>query len=439
MTATASATTGNDPIGIIDSRNLSRLQIAAIALTIGLNALDGFDVLSISFASPGIAKEWGIDRAALGLVLSMELIGMAVGSILLGGAADRFGRRPTILTCLVVMATGMFMATTAHDVVTLSVWRVVTGLGIGGMLAAINAAAAEFTNARHRGLVLALMVIGYPLGAVIGGSIAAMLLDGGDWRAVFEFGAMVTAAFIPLVWFFMPETVAWEADRQRPGALERINRTLVRMRHPAVGALPPLRPSVGKVSIAELLGPMLRASTILLTIAYLAHITSFYFILKWVPKIVVDMGFASSSATRVLVWANVGGVIGGGLFGLLASRVGLQRLSLIMLAGSAVMLAVFGRGQADLAQLAMICAVCGFFTNAAVVGLYSITARAFPTHVRASGTGFVIGVGRGGSALAPAAAGAMFQAGAGLQIVALTMACGSLIALAAIARIKLTD
>ena len=85
--------------------------MVVVAITVGLNALDGFDVLSISFASPGIAREWNIDRAALGLVLSMELIGMGLGSILLGGVADQVGRRRTLLGCLLVMMLGMFMAT----------------------------------------------------------------------------------------------------------------------------------------------------------------------------------------------------------------------------------------------------------------------------------------------------------------------------------------
>src|SRR6516225_2368034 len=101
-----------DPRDTLARSPMTPAQIIVVAITVALNALDGFDVLSISFASPGIATEWGIDRAALGIVLSMELIGMAVGSILLGGVADRIGRRPTILGCLVVMATGMVMATT---------------------------------------------------------------------------------------------------------------------------------------------------------------------------------------------------------------------------------------------------------------------------------------------------------------------------------------
>src|SRR5882757_9971908 len=171
-----------DPRETLASSKMSALQIAAVAVTIGLNALDGFDVLAISFASPGIAREWGIDRAALGFVLSMELIGMGLGSILLGGVADRVGRRRTLLGCLVVMTTGMLMATRAKGVYDLSVWRVFTGLGIGGMLAAINAVAAEFSNARRRGLNVSLMAVGYPVGAVIGGSISALLLKQGDWR-----------------------------------------------------------------------------------------------------------------------------------------------------------------------------------------------------------------------------------------------------------------
>ena len=81
-----------DPIDRIANAPMGRLQIAVVVMTVCLNALDGFDVLSISFASPGIAVEWGIDRAALGIVLSMELMGMAVGSIVLGGVADRIGR-----------------------------------------------------------------------------------------------------------------------------------------------------------------------------------------------------------------------------------------------------------------------------------------------------------------------------------------------------------
>src|SRR5262252_6074129 len=138
----------SDPRETLARSPMTMPQVLVAALTIALNALDGFDVLSISYASPGIASEWGIDRAALGIVLSMELVGMALGSMFLGGIADKVGRRPTVLGCLVVMASGMLAATRVTNVIELSACRVITGLGIGGMLAAINAVATEFSNSR---------------------------------------------------------------------------------------------------------------------------------------------------------------------------------------------------------------------------------------------------------------------------------------------------
>ena len=421
-----------DPREIIDQRPMSRFQWGVVAIMIGLNALDGFDVLSISVASPGIARDWGIDRAALGVVLSMELIGMAIGSIILGGVADRVGRRRTILGCLFVMATGMYLASTAHDVTTLSAWRVLTGLGIGGMLAATNAAVAEVSNATRRNLCVVLMAGGYPVGAIIGGSVAAVLLKQQGWQSVFEFGAIMTLCFVPVVWFFAPESIAFEMQRRGPKTLAAVNRTLGRMGHGAVAALPEWQEKSRKLPVAALFSPALIRPTLLLTLAYLAHIMTFYFILKWIPKIVVDMGFAPASAAGVLVWANVGGASGALILGLLTARLKLRTLAIGAMAVSAVLVAIFGRGQADLSQLALVAAAAGFFTNAGVVALYGLLAQRFPTEVRATATGFAIGVGRGGSALAPALAGFLFAAGYGLQLVAILMALGSVVALLAL-------
>ena len=419
------------------ARPMSPLQIFVVAVTVGLTALDGFDVLAISFASPGIAREWGIDRAALGVVLSMELLGMAVGSIMLGEAADRFGRRRTILGCLLIMALGMVMVTGVHSLTALSIWRVVTGLGIGGMLASTNAAAAEFSNARRRDLCVSLMAIGYPLGVVGGGSIAALLLKTGDWRLVFAFGAALTAAFIPVVYWGVPESALWLCQRQPRNALARLNKSLARLGYRALVAMPARSAMSGRAALVEIFRPGLAATTILLTLTYFLHITTFYFILKWVPKIVVDMGFAPSAAAGVLVWANVGGATGGAVLGLLTQRFGLKPLTLLVLIGSTAMVAVFGHGQADLRELSLICALTGFCTNGGVVGIYAVLARAFPTHLRATGTGFAVGVGRGGAVIAPIIAGLLFHAGYGLQFVAIVMGAGSLIAALCLAMLPL--
>jgi len=415
---------------------MSAGQWLAVLVTVGLNALDGFDVLSISFASPGIAKDWGLNQATLGWVLSMELVGMALGSVLLGGVADKIGRRPTILGCLFAMSVGMFGASHAHGVSTLLMWRLLTGLGIGGMLASINAAAAELSSQRWRSLAVSLMVIGYPVGGVIGGTIVQKLLAGGTWHSVFVFGGWVTAAFIPIVWMLLPESVAFLDRQRKPGALDAINRILTRFGHESMAALTPETAASAQRSVMDIFKPGLIVSTLLITLGYFAHVVSFYFIIKWVPKLVVDMGFAPKAAAGVLTWANVGGAAGVVLFGLIATRVGLKALTLVALLGSSAMVIWFGRGSHDLASLSSAVAIAGVFTNSAIGGYYLLFARVFPTHVRATGTGFAIGVGRGGALLAPVIAGYLLEAGLGLQAVATMMAMGSLSSAAALLALK---
>jgi len=420
-----------DPARILDEGSMSRRQWLVVANMVALNALDGFDVMSISFASPGIAAEWGIDRAALGLVLSMELVGMAFGSLALGRMADRLGRRATILLCLLLMTSGMLGAASADTVPVLSVWRVLTGLGIGGMLAATNAAVAEAANAKRRSLAVVLMASGYPIGTILGGLAAAQLLQVFDWRSVFLFGAVWSAVMIPLTLWVAPESVAFLASKQPAGALEKINRILARYGRPPVESLPASTPreakSGGVTAFKPLFSSALAPTTIALTLAYLTHIMTFYFILKWIPKIVVDMGFPAAEAAGVLVWASIGGAVGSLTLGLLTSRLPLFRLTIGAMLLSCVLVVVFGAAREDLESLSLVAALAGFATNAGVVGLYALIAQSFPPLLRATATGLVIGVGRGGSALAPALAGILFSIGLGLQPVAVMMAMGSAI------------
>ena len=165
----AVAAGGTNPISVVDDNPMSVRQWIVVILMIFLNALDGFDVLSSAFAAPGITKEWGIPRSELGIMLSAELIGMGFGSILLGSLADKIGRKPAMLICLVIMAIGMYLAHDANSVTSLTAYRFFTGLGIGGMLAATNAVTAESTSKESRSLAMALYVIGYPVGGVVGG------------------------------------------------------------------------------------------------------------------------------------------------------------------------------------------------------------------------------------------------------------------------------
>lgn len=428
----------NDPAQIIEARAMSKRQWLAVGLTVVLNALDGFDVLSSAFAGPGIKQEWNLGPDGLGAILAMELIGMGIGSLLLGGAADRFGRRPTILACLGLMATGMLLAAAAASPQMLSVWRVVTGLGIGGMLAAINAVAFELSSQRQRSFSMAMMVIGYPLGAFFGGLVASVLLQHFGWRSVFLLGGGFTVVCIPLVIALIPESPTWLARARPARALERINGTLSSFGHPNISALPEHPVSERRGSVMELFNPANRRATLTLSLGYATHAFTFYYILKMAPAIISDPQFAGQSFTRaqgasVLAFANLGGAIGGGVFGWFMYRFGVKRATMSALLLSVLLVIGFGVGQTTLTGWTLAVAIVGLFTNAAIVGFYAMFALAYPTQLKATGTGFALAIGRGGAALSPILAGVLFAERLSLPAVSAIMACGSLLALALIA------
>ncbi|NHN83761.1 MFS transporter [Acetobacter musti] len=421
-----------DPHTLMARSSPGKWQIIAICVCVLLNGIDGFDVLSISFAAPGIAAQWGVDRSALGFILSMELLGMSAGSIVSGNLADRTGRRPVILGCLVIMSCGMWACTQAWDLTVLSLCRLFTGFGVGGMLACGTVMVSELSNAKFRNLSLSAIAAGYPLGAVAGGYFASRLLIHGDWRNVFMLGGCLTLFFIPVVMLLLPESVTWLAQRQPPRALERLNRTLRRYGHEETSQLPLRATTVSKTSLRELLSPPLVSTTLLLTLAYFSQMLTYYFILKWVPKLLADMGFSHSEAGTALVWVNIGGLISGFVVSALSLRVNMRKLVMTLLIMASGLVVLFGRCPADMTSIRAVLTLAGFCSQGAVNGLFAIIAQSFPERVRGSGTGFVFGFGRGGAAIGPVIAGWLLSHGLLLSGVTLVMATGAIVAACAV-------
>ena len=157
-----------------------------------------------------------------------------------------------------------------------------------------------------------------------------------------------------------------------------MNRTLARLGRDPISALPAPAENIERPSIAALFSRRYAAVTVLLTVAYFAQIMFFYYIQKWIPKIVVDMGFDAAQAGRVLVFANIGNLLGALTIGLASQRFSLRPLVIgAMLTGVAA-IAAFGLTGADLIQLSVFAAIAAFFINAGVVGMYPVLAQTYP-------------------------------------------------------------
>lgn len=412
---------------------MHRAQVLVVGLCVLLNALDGFDVLAVTFAAPGIAADWAISRTALGAVISAGLAGMAAGSLILAPLADRWGRRPLILFCLATMAAGMVLTATAGSIAMLSLWRIVTGLGIGGMIASINAMASEFANEKRRDLAVSLMTIGYPIGGMLGGLASAALIGSAGWRAIFVFGGIATALCVPLIWFGMPESLEFLGGRRGPGALAGYNKVLARLGHPTVGALPGPASQRAGARFRDLLAPSYFGLTAMLVAAYFLHIMTFYFFSGWLPKLMTDKGFAVSDAIVTSSIMSIGGIIGGTAMGWMSPAVGLKRLLLGSLVATSVLMGVFGLMPPMLGAMRVVAFFLGIGIFSGIVGLYSFLARAFPTYLRATGSGLAIGLGRGGAVLGPILGGVLldagFNSGSVLTVIGLAAALAALVLL----------
>src|SRR2546423_7794099 len=178
---------------------MTMLQVGVVTICTLLNMIDGFDVLAMSFTAPLIAKEWNVDPANLGILLSAGLAGMAAGSLLLSPLADVLGRRAVLVLCTAIISVGMLASAMTYSVWSLALFRLVTGIAIGGVLSSGNTLLSEYAPARWRELSISFMVVGYSGGAIVGGSISAALITLFGWRSAFIFGGLCSPVLLPAV------------------------------------------------------------------------------------------------------------------------------------------------------------------------------------------------------------------------------------------------
>lgn len=223
---------------LMDEKSMSRFQWGVISLCFLINMLDGFDVLVMAFTAASVASHWSLSGIQLGYLLSAGLVGMALGSLFIAPWADRFGRRPLIMFCIAVAGSGMVASAYAQSPVQLGALRLLTGLGIGGILASSYVIAGEYASKKWRGLAISLQATAYALGATIGGIVAAWIIPAMGWPSVFLYGGLTTLATLPIMGLWLPESLDFLLGRQPRGALLAVNRLLGKVGLPGINTLP---------------------------------------------------------------------------------------------------------------------------------------------------------------------------------------------------------
>lgn len=395
-------------------RPMNGLQMMIVALCMVINMLDGLDILAASLVSPILTRLWELSPEMQGSLLAAGPLGMAAGALVLSPVADIFGRRTSIMMCLTLMTIGMLLSATANSVGMLTALRFVTGLGVGAMASSTGTMVFEFSSLKHRALGLGLVVVGYPLGATLGGIASQGLIAAYDWRALFVVAGVGSALLIPIVFFAMPESLDYLVARQPRNALQRLNHVLQRLQLAALGTMPSAPVAGrGKGSLLDLLRQPVLPRTLIMAASYLLYMTSSYFALTWANQMTTDAGFSDIAGRQITNMINTGGIIGAIVIGLACFRAPFKPIAFATLVVMGLAIVAFGIYGTSLTLVGVCSVLIGFGIFGGAVVLYQAAATTFPARVRATGIGLSMSAGRIGSAIGPQAAGLLFGAGLG--------------------------
>jgi len=398
---------------LIDQQPIGRYQKWVVFLGFLIIALDGLDVAIIGFIAPQLKSEWHLGAQSLGPVLSAALIGLALGALIAGPLADRYGRKAVLLGSVLLFGLWTLASAFSPNLETLIALRFLTGLGLGAAMPNASTLVSEYAPARSRSLLITLAFCGFSLGAALGGFVSAWMIPNLGWRSVLVLGGVLPLLALPLLCWRLPESVTFLVSK---GADPQRIRAIVRRLAPehcgpeSTFAVPAATPNPGG-AIGTILSPRYRFGTFMLWTGYVLALFLVYLFSGWLPTLVKEGGgFSVSQAAIVTACFQIGGPLGAISVGWAMDRCNPQRVLMLTFLFSGAVIFAIGQVAGDFTGLCIIASAVGFGLNGASVGMNALAAAFYPTEARATGASWMSGIGR---------FGAIMSAFAGAQMLAL--------------------
>lgn len=397
----------------IDSRRMSAQQWMLTALCFAIVFCDGMDVAVMGFLAPSIIEEWGISRAAFGLVMGAAPIGLAVGAILAGSSSDWLGRRKVLLGSVFAFGVLTWLTALSRNPTEMAALRFATGLGLGAAMPNTTTLLSEYVPKRSRSFLLATMFTGFNFGSALIGFVAAWMLPRWGWQSVLHFGAIIPLILWLVMLFALPESARFMLVRGRP--VQAIGRVLGRVTGADLGNVRHFSLVEEKVGarqpFAALFTGAFALRTFTLWVCYFMGLLVIYLTTSWLPTMIRDGGMSVDRAATVTAMFQLGGTIGAILVGLAMDRFGAARsIALAYLCGGAALI-LLGTSGLHAAGLALIVGLVGFFMSGGQTGLNAYAPTCYPTPMRATGVSWMLGVGRLGSILGSSIGGVLLGFG----------------------------
>ncbi len=353
------------------------------------NMVDGMDVNIMSFVRGALSKDWAIADDVMGYVMSAGTFGMGIGALLIAPFADRFGRKPVILLALSLMSLGMMACGFVSAVEGLMAARLCVGMGIGTVLATMAALAAESAPEGKQDMAVGVVQAGFPLAAVGTGFVVAALVPVIGWQQLLLWAGLITIVMIPAAFVILPSRLTEAVTNKESSAN----------------------------ALSTVFSPTYRSRTILLWVAVFMGLLVLYSMLSWITKLASSAGLSEADSIYAGAFYNIGAFIGTMSMGLLTVKVRPGILVPILLTCAAGAMLIFGNVSLSVSGALAMAFLIGMTLQGGYNGMWPIAASAYPVASRATGIGWVMGIGRGGAVVGPIIAGYLMAAKTSLAMI----------------------
>lgn len=393
------------------SQRIGALQLRVAVLCGLAQMFDGYDISAVGMAAPSLSHAWNVAPAAFAIAFVMSNVGVMVGALASGPAGDRIGRKPVILTSVLLLGVFSFATAYATSIEMLAVLRFMTGIGIGALMPSTVSLASDYAPDRLRASVTMWVFAGNPLGGFIGGQLIAQVLPLFGWPVIFHIGGALPLLLFPFLLFLLPESPRFLLTRgvRTPAALRVFAATGI---DPATSHDQPVDVARGN-TVAALFRDGYALRTILFWIMFFASLLSLYLITFWLPTVLHLEGLAPADAVFASSLYGAGGGLSVLLLGPLTNGFGLERVLTITLAGGIAVVAAVALGHLPYLLLLAAIFVMGVCVVGGQLGANGLSAAKYPARMRTTGVGWALGVGRLGGIVGPGLGG--FLLGQGWQ------------------------
>lgn len=384
----------------IDERGFTPLTVRTLILLFLATTFEGYDLGSAAYAAPGIVDSLGLEAKDLAPMFSVGPLGMLIGAPLFGYIGDRIGRKPTIIFCLGLFGLFSLMCAFATSIEMITLLRLGVGIGAGGLLPNNIALMSEFAPVAKRALCTIMVTLGMTVGGISAALVTA-LGDLSDWQNIFLVGGLGPVVLIPLLYFYLPESLRFLGAHNR-------NQTLCKQASELLGAEVSSDTQITGINLVrspaapvkQLFAGVFLWITPVLWLTYICIMIANSALNSWIPTLLHQQGLEIRETALTAMMYEVGGILGGLTAARLIDRHGVIVISFYFVLTCTVVGFV---GMPDLTQFARGAVVfaTGFFILGTQQGM-NTTAFLYPTTIRGRGYGFANAVGRLGAICGPA-------------------------------------